>query len=77
METERQSPFIRLIYGRNNAYAPPSGPFASDVLRIVLGALLFVVAVLVPRVGVPLLLAYAVLVALRFWRRSRLPYSER
>jgi hypothetical protein len=59
---------IRLLYGRNNRDAPDSAPFATDALVIALGLLLFAAAVTVPLVGVPLLVAYVVVVA---WRLSQ------
>lgn len=75
-DPHRQSKVIRILYGRNNPYAPDSGPFVTDAWFIALGLLLFVLAVLLPKVGGPLLLAYLTFVTVRFAIRRRRPYSR-
>jgi hypothetical protein len=68
----------RFFFGLNsNPHSPDSRPFANDTVLVLGGIALFFAAVIVPRYGLPLLLAYLVFLGVRWWRRSRLPYSQR
>ena len=74
---DRQFGLQRLLVGRTHPYAPESGPLANDVVLVLIAIALLVGAIVFPTVGGPVLVLYLVYLGLRWWRRSKLPYSRR
>lgn len=60
---------LRLLYGRNPDHIEDPAPFASDVRMVFLGIALFFLAILFPRVGLPLFGLFVFLLVLGPVRR--------